>query len=134
MQNHPPYRENFRQDGMQSFLLKFESLFWREILFASKQTDIRVFQLVKCMSLTFRGRKTLIVKYLMTPLYFPVQFNGNLRFFLYLEFSLSRNNFAASCEFEIERIHSVLAKKLHLKCLTAYLICLGLLSSHLNIL
>lgn len=53
--NHPPYRENFRRDEIQSFLLKFENLFSKEILFASKQTDIIVFQLVKCMSLTFRG-------------------------------------------------------------------------------
>ena len=53
--NHPPYRENFRRDEIQSFLLKFENLFSKEILFASKQTAIIVFQLVKCMSLTFRG-------------------------------------------------------------------------------
>ena len=46
----------------------------------------------------------------MAPFYYTVQFNGNLRFFLYLEFSLSRNNFAISCEFEIERIHSMSAK------------------------
>ena len=59
MRNHPPYRERygnqryyFSEDGMQSFRLRFENLFSNERLFASKQTDIRVFPLVKCINLT----------------------------------------------------------------------------------
>ena len=45
------------------------------------------------------GWKTLIVKYFMTCLQFPMQFNGNLRFFIYLKLSLL---FSVPCEFEIE--------------------------------
>ena len=40
----------------------------------------------------------------MTHLYFPVKFNGNLRFFLCLNVSLSQANFLVPCEFEIERV------------------------------
>ena len=37
--------------------------------------------------------------YLMTHLYFPVQFNGN---FFHLELPLSRTKFLVPCEFEVE--------------------------------
>ena len=79
-------------DEMQSFLLKFE-----------KANGFSV-KLVICIYLALSTWKTIIVKYSTTHLCFPMQLNGNLRYFAYLKLSLFRTNFSV-CKFEIERVH-----------------------------
>ena len=79
---------------MQSLLLRFENLFSREGLFASRQRNISVFYLLKCINLMLSGWKTLIVKYLMTLSIFACNFP---------ELCPSQTSFSVPCELKIER-------------------------------
>ena len=79
---------------MQSLLLRFENLFSREGLFASRQRNISVFYLLKCINLMLSGWKTLIVKYLMTLSIFACNFP---------ELCPSQTSFSVPCVLKIER-------------------------------